>query len=145
MDTIWVELAADSSAAHGPRLRIRLVSSHHPAVRQASIKAAYPPRTQTRVQPSTTGGEQLSSRQGRLERASQRGAETSEQQPDLHDGFGVTDGEGVAGRVWLVWAALEARFGVKQGSSLLCFSCRSPCRDERLKRLRLSLKALQLC
>lgn len=42
MDSIWVELAADSSAAHGPKLRIRLVSSQHPAVQQASIKAAYP-------------------------------------------------------------------------------------------------------
>ena len=51
MDSIWVELAADSSAAHGPKLRIRLVSSQHPAVQQASIKAAYPSRLRGNQEP----------------------------------------------------------------------------------------------
>lgn len=51
MDSIWVELAADSSAAHGPKLRIRLVSSRHPAVQQASIKAAYPLRLKGNQEP----------------------------------------------------------------------------------------------
>ncbi len=36
MDKIWVELAASGSTAHGPTLRIRLVSDHHPAVQAAS-------------------------------------------------------------------------------------------------------------
>lgn len=36
MDSIWVELAASGSTAHGPSLRIRLVSDQHPAVQAAS-------------------------------------------------------------------------------------------------------------
>jgi hypothetical protein len=36
MDKVWVELAASGSTAHGPTLRIRLVSDHHPAVQAAS-------------------------------------------------------------------------------------------------------------
>lgn len=98
MDTIWVELAADSSAAHGPRLRIRLVSSHHPAVRQASIKAAYPQGTQGRVEPSTTRNAQLGSVQAGLQHALPGGAETSQQQPELHDGFEVLGEAGVSGK-----------------------------------------------
>ena len=39
MDKIWVELAASGSTAHGPTLRIRLVSDHHPAVQAASRAA----------------------------------------------------------------------------------------------------------
>ncbi len=36
MGRVWVELAASGSTAHGPRLRIRLVSDQHPAVQAAS-------------------------------------------------------------------------------------------------------------
>ena len=36
MDKIWVELAASGSTAHGPTLRIWLVSDQHPAVQAAS-------------------------------------------------------------------------------------------------------------
>ena len=38
MDKIWLELAATASTAHGPTLRLRLVSEQHPAV-QAARKA----------------------------------------------------------------------------------------------------------
>ncbi len=35
MDRVWVELAASGSTAHGHTLRIRLVSSQHPAAQAA--------------------------------------------------------------------------------------------------------------
>ncbi|DBA71011.1 TPA: hypothetical protein ACH3X2_011442 [Trebouxia sp. C0005] len=52
MDKVWVELAASGSTAHGPTLRIRLVSAHHPAVQavsqavQAASEADYAQRAQ---------------------------------------------------------------------------------------------------
>lgn len=98
MDTIWVELAADTSAANGPRLRIRLVSSHHSAVRQASIKAAYPQQSQEGLEPSTTRNAQLGSRQAGLRHALPGSAETSQQQPELHDGFEFLGEAGVCGK-----------------------------------------------
>ena len=80
MDSIWLELAADSSAAHGPKLRIRLVSSQHPAVQQASIKAAYPQRTERHQQPSSLmADKQLGAGQTLPARA-----DMSKQQPRLH-------------------------------------------------------------
>ena len=56
MDKIWVELAASGSTAHGPTLRIRLVSHHHPAVQaasravQAASEADYAPLVLIRAQ-----------------------------------------------------------------------------------------------
>ena len=42
MDNVWVELSAGGSAAHGPALRIRLVSEQHSAVQdaRAALRAA---------------------------------------------------------------------------------------------------------
>lgn len=106
MDTVWVELAADSSAAHGPRLRIRLVSSQHPAVRQASIKAAYPQRTPGQVDPSARGDGQLSSRQSGFQDVLHGGAESAlKQQPDVHDGYESLDEAGVSGKQRLAGVA----------------------------------------
>ncbi len=73
MDKVWVELAASGSTAHGPTLRIRLVSDHHPAVQaaspaaQAASEADYARRAQRAEgvpggQPAaeTSGGQQAS-------------------------------------------------------------------------------------
>lgn len=95
MDSIWVELAADSSAAHGPKLRIRLVSSQHPAVQQASIKAAYPPRLKGHQEslqaayPQRPEGHQqpssmMADRQLSSGQTLHTRADTSKQQPRLH-------------------------------------------------------------
>ena len=106
MDSIWVELAADSSAAHGPKLRIRLVSSQHPAVQQASIKAAYPPRLKGNQEhfesayPQRTEGHQepssmMADRQLSSGQTLHARADMSKQQPDLH-GRSDALGEAVA-------------------------------------------------
>ena len=95
MDSIWVELAADSSAAHGPKLRIRLASSQHPAVQQASIKAAYPPGLKGNQEPfeaayaqRTEGHQEPSSMMADRQLSSGQtlhaGSDVSKQQPWLH-------------------------------------------------------------
>lgn len=89
MDSIWVELAANSSAAHGPTLRIRLASSHHPAVQQASIKAAYTEKDNWHQKASPIGNPLPSSRQPAHQLS---GAFTSKHQhPHRHDGVGTGD------------------------------------------------------
>ena len=95
MDSIWVELAANSSAAHGPKLLIRLASSQHPAVKQASIKAAYPPRLKGNQEPfeaaypQTSEGHQkpssmMADRPLSSGQTLHAGSDMSKQQPRLH-------------------------------------------------------------
>lgn len=114
MDSIWVELAADSSAAHGPKLRIRPVSSQHPAVQQASIKAAYPSRLKGNQEPfevtypqRTEGHHEPSSMMAEKQLSSEQTlharVDMSKQQSDVHgrsealaeavaDGIGSVEG-----------------------------------------------------
>lgn len=125
MDSIWVELAADSSAAHGPKLRIRLVSSQHPAVQQASIKAAYPQRTEGHQVPSAMGG--LSSRQSVLQHTLHGGADTSRQQPDLHDRSGSFDESVSSGKQSLAGVGdLEGIIQDAQRQKLAALSLQKP-------------------
>ncbi|KAL4852980.1 DIS3-like exonuclease 1 [Chlorella vulgaris] len=52
MQRVWVELSADGSRAHGPRLRMRLLADEHPGALAAAAKQAAQPAGSTRSNPA---------------------------------------------------------------------------------------------
>ncbi|KAI3434597.1 hypothetical protein D9Q98_002666 [Chlorella vulgaris] len=52
MQRVWVELSADGSRAHGPRLRMRLLADEHPGALAAAAKEAAQPAGSTRSNPA---------------------------------------------------------------------------------------------
>ena len=95
MDRVWVELAANSSAAHGPTLRIRLASRQHPAVQSAPIKAAYPDQAQRQQKASQLGTELPRPRQAALQHGN---FDTFKQLDELHGRPRVTERASLAGK-----------------------------------------------
>ena len=99
MDNIWVELAANSSAAHGPTLRIRLASAQHPAVQAASIKAAYTPKADWHEETTSIGSPLLSSRQPAHQLSEVSGSR--HQKPQAYDDLGIADKKAASGKQML--------------------------------------------